>query len=78
MAKEAQKQAELEAKREEMKKSMAEMTPEERANEKLRMRKIQEEADLRIAVDMMGLNDKGELYFKHICRYWEWFIICVW
>jgi len=58
MAKEEKKKAELEAKREEMKKTMAEMTPEEKANEKLRMRKIQEEADLRIAVDMMGLNDK--------------------
>jgi len=34
-----------------------EMTPAERAAEKLRMQKIQEESDLQFAVDMMGIKD---------------------
>lgn len=35
---------------------MANMTPEERTAEKLRLRKLQEEADLKISLDTLGLG----------------------
>jgi translation initiation factor 3 subunit J len=52
------KQAALEEKRrkEKEEEEMANMTPEERAAEKLRLKKLQEEADLKIGLDSMGLS----------------------
>jgi translation initiation factor 3 subunit J len=35
------------------------MTPEERAAEKLRLKKIQEEADLKIGLDSLGLTSNN-------------------
>lgn len=35
------------------------MTPEEKQAEKLRLQKIQEESDLRAAMDTFGVNDKS-------------------
>jgi translation initiation factor 3 subunit J len=40
---------------------MANMTPEERAAEKLRLKKIQEEADLKIGLDSLGLTSNSSL-----------------
>lgn len=50
------KQLELEEKQRERE---ANMTPEERLAEKLRLQKIQEEADLRAAMDTFGVSDKS-------------------
>ena len=58
--KQAQKEAELKAKRAEIERMNAEMSPEEKQAEKLRLQKIQEESDLQIAVDMMGIKEAGE------------------
>lgn len=50
------KQEELEAKQRERE---ANMTPEEKLAEKLRIQKIQEEADLRAAMDTFGITAEG-------------------
>lgn len=50
------KQLELEEKQRERE---ANMTPEERLAEKLRLQKIEEEADLRAAMDTFGVSDKS-------------------
>lgn len=50
------KQEELEAKARERE---ANMTPEEKLAEKLQLQKIQEEADLRAAMDTFGVTDKS-------------------
>lgn len=55
--KQAQKEAELKAKRLEIERMNSEMTPEERIAEKLRLQKVQEESDLQFAVDMMGIKE---------------------
>lgn len=53
-----QKKIELEEKRrkEKEEEDMVNMTPEERTAEKLRLRKLQEEADLKISLDTLGLG----------------------
>lgn len=56
--KQAKKEAELLAKRQEIERMNKMMTPEEKLAEKQRLQKIQEESDLQFAVDMMGIQDK--------------------
>lgn len=43
---------------------LAHLSPEERAAEKLRLQKIQEEADLQMALDTLGIDSSltGKLY----------------
>lgn len=54
--KERLKAEEAERKRKEQEEDMANMTPEERIAEKLRLQKLQEEADLKTALDTLGLG----------------------
>ncbi len=57
--KEAAKAAEMEARKKEDDAMLASMTPEAKLAEKLRLQKIEENANLQLAKDMMGLKTEG-------------------
>jgi len=61
LEKQAKKEAEQKARREELARITQAMTPEQRQAEKLRLQKIQQDSDLQHAVDMMGLGNADEV-----------------
>lgn len=58
-----QEQLRREAEREE---ELAQMTPEEKLAEKLRIQKLQEESDLKTALETFGIAEKGKGIIDHI------------
>ena len=64
--KEAARAAQAEAKRKEDEARLAAMSPEAKLAEKLRLQKIEENANLQLAKDMMGKYRRKVFYFSTI------------